>query len=601
MIHALDERTSDTTLLNTALASWVHALEMTAPIERGRAEIFAVALDRLAVRFGAARALETEDSSLSYLALSEAVHRYSRWGVAQNLRPGDVVGLLMGNCPDYLAIWLGLSRIGVIVSLLNTHLTGDLLRHSIAIVAPRLIIVESSLAAALASARPFKAETCWAVGGGPHGLPQLDTAVMNLPSEPLSSADRPLPTLNDRALYIYTSGTTGLPKAVIVTHRRIMQWTHWFAGMMNAGPSDRMYNCLPMYHGIGGVVAIGATLVGGGSVVLRKRFSATDFWHDIVKERCTLFQYIGELCRYLLKRPANPEETEHTLRLVCGNGLRPDIWDEFKSRFRIPRILEYYASTEGSFSLYNCEGKPGAIGRIPPFLSHRLPVALVKFNEESTLPLRTESGSCIRCQTNEIGEAIGQLRDADGPTGGFDGYADAQATEQKVLRDVFVRGDRWFRSGDLMRRDAQGFFYFIDRIGDTYRWRGENVSTSEVAAVVAACRGVNDAAVYGVPVPGADGRAGMAAIVIAQEFELGAFRRELLNRLPDYARPAFIRIVPTMNVTGTFKLRSTELAAEGYDPRGISDALYVDDRALGKYVRLDEKVFHALERGVLRL
>src|SRR5581483_7350034 len=244
---------------------------------------------------------------------------------------------------------------------------------------------------------------------------------------------------------------------------RVMQWSHWFAGLMDTRPADRMYDCLPLYHSVGGIVATGAVLVRGGTVVLREKFSASEFWQDLAQERCTLFQYIGELCRYLLAQPPDPNETQHALRLCCGNGLRPEVWERFQQRFQIPRILEYYAATEGSFSLYNCEGKPGAVGRIPPFLSHRMPVALVKFDDASGAPLRNDTGLCIRCAVNEVGEAIGQISGAHG--GRFEGYADTESSEKKVLRNVFTPGDAWYRTGDLMRKDAQGYFYFVDRVG----------------------------------------------------------------------------------------------------------------------------------------
>src|SRR6185312_15812830 len=258
------------------------------------------------------------------------------------------------------------------------------------------------------------------------------------------------------------------------SHHRLMQWSHWFAGLMGITPADRLYDCLPMYHSVGGVVATCATLVGGGAVVVRERFSASRFWQDVREERCTIFQYIGELCRYLTASPAGPgDEAVHSLRLACGNGLRGEVWKEFQSRFRIPQILEYYAATEGTFSLYNCEGRVGSIGRIPPFLSHRYPVALVRSDPASGAPVRDAEGRCIPCDPGEAGEAIGQIALCAGSPGArFEGYADAEATRRKVLRDVFQPGDAWYRTGDLMSRDAQGFYYFVDRIGDTFRWKG---------------------------------------------------------------------------------------------------------------------------------
>lgn len=585
------------------LKAWVRALELTAPIDRRAAPVFPVLIDALAERFGTAPALTDGQASLSYRELAQAVNRHARWALERGLAPGDVVCLLLPNCPDYLAIWLGLTRVGVVVALLNTNLSGEVLAHSINCVAPRYVIVAASMSLAVQSAREHVRGPVqfWVHGPGEGGgLPRFDLDVARLSGASLESDCR-APALEDRALYIYTSGTTGLPKAANVSHLRVMQWAHWFAGLMNTQPSDRMYNCLPLYHSVGGVVATGATLVGGGTVILRERFSASEFWEDVVEERCTLFQYIGELCRYLLLSPPRPQETRHLLRLCCGNGLRQDVWEAFQDRFRIPQILEYYAATEGSFSLYNCEGRPGAIGRIPPFLSHRMPVALVKFDPASGAPLRDAAGLCVRCAVDEAGEAIGEISAAGKHSGRFEGYADAEASEKKVLRDVFAAGDAWYRTGDLMRKDGQGFFYFVDRVGDTYRWKGENVSTGEVAAVVTACRGVTDAAVYGVTVPGAEGRAGMAALVVDSAFDLAAFRQHLLTRLPDYARPLFLRIVAGIEITGTFKLRKQELMLEGYDRAKIGDALYFDDRQQQAYVTLDEALYGRLQAGKLRL
>ena len=585
------------------LKAWVRALERTAPIERDRSLTLPVLIGRLAQRFGDAPALLSAASRLSYRELAAACHRYARWGLARGLARGDTVCLVMANCPDYLAIWLGLSGIGATVALINTNLRGELLAHSLNLVAPRYVIVGASLSEAVTAVRPLLVPgvECWLIGEGDEDLPRLDDASAKLSGEPLHASELTAPpALEDRALCIYTSGTTGLPKAANVSHYRLMQWSHWFAGLIDVQPEDRMYDCLPMYHSVGGVVATGATLVGGGAVVLRERFSASGFWKDVVAERCTLFQYIGELCRYLLASLPQEDESQHVLRLACGNGLRAEVWGEFQQRFRIPQILEYYAATEGNFSLYNCEGRPGAIGRIPPFLAHRLPVALVKFDLDAAAPVRNASARCVRCAPHEPGEAIGQILDAHGATR-FEGYTDAAASSKKILRDVFAPGDAWYRTGDLMRQDEQGFFYFVDRVGDTFRWKGENVSTTEVAGVIAGCPGVMDVAVYGVSVPGTEGRAGMAALVTGEGFDLAELRRALRERLPAYARPLFLRIVTAIELTGTFKLRKQELALEGYDPARVRDAVYVDDGGRNAYVRLDDELHERLQAGVLRL
>lgn len=586
--------------------AWVRALERTAAIERNPHRTLPAVIQELAERYESAPALVSPETALTYRALAQRANRYARWALAQGLEPGDVVCLLMENCPDYMAVWLGLSRVGVTVALLNVHLTGESLLHSIRIVAPRALIAGAGFSerllagpAAIAASLP-----CWTNGEGLAPLRHLEQALEGVSADPLTGRDRAAPSLADRALYIYTSGTTGLPKAAVVSHRRLMQWSHWFAGLMDITPADRLYDCLPMYHSVGGVVATGATLVGGGTVVVRDHFSASRFWRDIRTERCTIFQYIGELCRYLVNSPPGTEREAagHTLRLACGNGLRAEVWDTFQSRFGIPQVLEYYAATEGTFSLYNCEGKVGSIGRIPPFLAHRYPVALVRSDPASESPLRDVQGRCIRCEPGEAGEAIGRITQAESGAGAqFEGYADPEATSRKVLRDVFEPGDTWYRTGDLMRRDEQGFYYFVDRIGDTFRWKGENVSTTEVASAIASCSGITDVAVYGVPVPGTEGRAGMAAVVVSPEFDLDAFRREVFDKLPDYAHPVFVRIVPTLDVTGTFKLRKQELAAQGFDPSRMDDPLYFDSTVAGRYMPLDAGLHERILQGLERL
>ena len=586
-----------------AREAWIRALQRTAAIERDLNLTLPVLVLRLALEYGAAPALVSSAGSLSYGQLAARVNQYARWGLSQDLHAGDVAALLMPNCAEYVAAWLGLTHIGVTVALLNTHLAADGLVHSIRIVAPRLIIVGAELAPGLAAVRTRLASDLgiWGYGAGVHDFQPLEPALERCSGEALPAADYHAPTLDSTALYIYTSGTTGLPKAATVTHYRLMRWSQWFAGLMDTGPQDRMYNCLPLYHSVGGVVAIGALLAGGGAVVIRSRFSASDFWRDVRDERCTLFQYIGELCRYLVNTPRQEIETEHSLRIACGNGLRPEVWETFKTRFRIPRILEYYASTEGNFSLYNCEGQPGAIGRIPTFLAHRLPVALLRFDLDRAEPLRNGSGFCERSAVDEVGEAVGLIPDdARARAGRFEGYADPEASQRKVLRNVFKAGDAWYRTGDLMRRDAAGFYYFVDRVGETYRWKGENVSTAEVLSVLTAAPGVEEGAVFGVTVPGTDGRAGMAALVVTREFDLAVFRAAVAKHLPAYARPVFLRLMPALESTGTFKPRKHDLERLGFDPAQVSDPLYVDDPRAHAYVVLDAELFAAISSGGIR-
>ncbi len=577
-----------------ALNAWVRALDRTAPFGRGDGRPLPALVAEMATVHGDRPALIGDGETLTYAQLDARMAQYARWALQQGVAPGDVVCLMLPNCPDYVAVWLGITSVRGVVALVNPHLTGEALRHALAAVGPAHIVVGAELEAAVLAAGSGAA--IWSFGAGGVS-PRIDTLAAELSPDPPQA---PGPALGDLALYIYTSGTTGLPKAARVGHRRVAEWACWFAGMIDTQPDDRMYNCLPMYHSVGGVVAVGAMLVGGGSVLIRPKFSASRFWDDVAEHGCTLFQYIGELCRYLANSPPHPRERDHKLRLCCGNGLRGDVWQAFQARFAIPRILEFYAATEGNMSLYNCEGRPGAIGRVPPFLAHRFPVALVRCDPETGVLERDAAGLCVRCGRDEVGEALGRIGDSGAAEGRpFEGYTDAGASEKKIARDVQVPGDAWFRTGDLMRRDGSGFYYFVDRIGDTFRWKGENVATEEVAAVLAACPGVTEAVVYGVTVPGAEGRAGMAALTVEAGFDLAEFRRHG-QALPEYARPVFVRIGGSIAATTTFKQAKAVLAREGFDP-ALADAVYFDDRAAGAFVRVDADLYAGILGGAVRV
>ncbi len=569
----------------SASRAWLNALEMTAKIDLQPQRVFPRVIDMLAEVYGDAPALFSTPENFSHAQLAARARRYARWGLAQGIKKGDVVALLMPNRAEYLAIWLGVTRIGGIVALINTNLGGPALAHCLTIAGPKHIIVTEELAPSLADIPVVAHIWC-------HN-PAFMQSIADQPDAPFEAAEEADVTLSDAALMIYTSGTTGLPKAAYVSHHRVMMWTHWFAGLLNAQPDDRLYNCLPMYHSVGGVVASGAVLLKGGAVILREKFSARAFWDDVAESGATIFQYIGELCRYLLKSEAQPRS--HGLRLACGNGLSGEIWELFQQRFQIPRILEFYAATEGNFSLYNAEGKPGAIGRIPAFLRHRFGVELVRRDSHGE-PLRDAGGFCQRVSTGEAGEAIGRIA---GGAARFEGYSDETATAKKILRNVFEAGDAFVRTGDLMRQDAQGFFYFVDRLGDTFRWKGENVATTEVAAALSAYPGILAANVYDVAVTGADGKAGMAALETDARFDLAGLKAHLKSRLPDYARPIFLRLVKSLAITETFKQKKSDLAIDGFDPAKITDPLYAD---LGDgYVALDSALYERVSAGLVRL
>ena len=580
----------------------LRALKMTTPIAKHPTRVFPVVIDELADKYGDAPALVSDRESFSFRQLAERANRYARWARRENLAKGETVCLLMSNRPEYMAAWIGITGAGGVAALINTNLVGASLAHCIDIVEPKLIIVATELAETFATARPLlkTKPKIWSHGESAE-FPRLDRDIDSLPGDRLAASERVALTIEDHALYIYTSGTTGMPKAANINHYRVMLASHAFAGVMDTKPTDRMYNCLPMYHTAGGLVATGSVLLNGGSIAIREKFSAREFWDDVVRYDCTLFQYIGELCRYLVHSPPNANETRHRIRLACGNGLRPDLWAEFKTRFRIPKILEFYGATEGNVNIFNFEGKPGAVGRVPWFVAHRFPIAVVRFDVEHQQPVRNAEGFCERCAPDEPGEVIGKiLKDPSKPGNRFEGYAAAAQNENKILRDVFKKGDAWFRTGDLMRRDANGYFYFVDRVGDTFRWKGENVSTSEVAEAINAFPGVRDANVYGVTVTGRDGRAGMAAIVCDGACDLAALHAHLSAALPDYARPLFLRIQTELEVTTTFKQKKLDLVKDGFNPAATSDPIYFNDPRSRAFTRMDKTLYSWIEQGDVR-
>ena len=583
----------------SAAKLWLKAIGLTSRIEAEPRRLFADVVEGWAQHQPQRPALLSEGSNFTYAELAARINRYARWAMQIGVGPGVTVCLLMPNRPDYLACWLGITRVGGTVALINPRLVGLSLAHCIEVASADHVVLASECAEAFSTALSYlwRVPRVWSFGGCGLG-DDLETALGEQDPRTLAVSERRAVGIDDRALLIFTSGTTGLPKAANVSHRRILSWGGWFAGLTEASIDDRLYDCLPLHHSVGGVVAPCSMLRAGGSVVIAEKFSASGFWDAVERFDCTIFQYIGELCRYLLQAPA--PETGHRLRLAVGNGLGADIWERFAERFSIPRILEFYAATEGNFSLFNVEGKPGAIGRIPPLLAHRFPAAIVKVDAADGRPARGWDGLCIPCGVGEVGHAIGRIGTSESGGGAFKGYTDKAETDRKILRDVFVEGDAWFATGDLMRRDDQGYFHFVDRVGDTFRWKGENVATGEVNDAIRNCPGIVDAATYGVAVPNCDGRAGMAALVVEEGFDLAALAEHLGRRLPPYAIPLFVRLCRTLDTTETFKQQKLRLVREGFDPSRADDPVFLRHPADGLYRRLDAGVRARIADGGIK-
>ncbi|KZS18456.1 Bile acyl-CoA synthetase [Daphnia magna] len=525
-------------------------------------------------------------------------------------QPGETVALLLDNRPEYVAIWLGLAKAGLVTALLNHNLRDKPLLHCIQIADCKGVIFGSDFCDAFTGVRDqldssikqyaFDFKNNVSI---PASSINLDMKMEEASPGRLSGPQRA--NYGDKMLYIYTSGTTGLPKAAVIRHSRYIFAT--FGGFYACGlnKKDTIYVPMPLYHMSGGCMGAGMTLLFGCTAVMRKKFSVTNFWSDCTKHGCTVAQYIGETCRYLLAAPPRPEDKSHSVRLMFGNGLRPQIWEEFVDRFssstRKLLIAEFYGATEGNANIINFDGRVGAVGFVSMIAPSIYPVALIKVTEDTGEPIRGEDGLCIRCKPGEPGMFVGMIL-RNHPIRDFHGYADPNATKKKVAVDVFKRGDAAFLSGDILEMDELGYLFFKDRTGDTFRWRGENVSTSEVEAVISNVAALKDCCVYGVEVPGAEGRAGMAAILDPERtLDLKVLATGMSKVLPSYARPLFVRLVKVIDLTGTYKLRKVDYQKEGFDVDKIKDEVYFFDATSQSYVLFTSALYEQLKSGKIRV
>ena len=536
-------------------------------------------------------ALEMGDDRLTWRTLERLTSRIAHVLNGMGVRQGDVVALVGTNSPLYVALVLGCTRVGATTAMINSNLRGRPLSHALLVSKAHVVLVENSLAAAVAERDDLSELRVVTFGRG-----TLEGELEKAPAAPFPPA---LVSVDDDFIYIYTSGTTGLPKPCRISHGRALSAAAGFGPLMfDWRPSDKLYCVLPLYHANGFLIGIGGSLMARVPVALRATFSATHFWSDVKRYKATAMIYIGELCRYLVNTKEHPDEHGNTLRVAVGNGLRSDVWGPFQERFGIKDVREFYAATEAPGFLLNFSGKRGSVGRMP--FNGMGWMMLAKYDVEADDHVRDAQGFCVPCGPDEAGELLVKLGSIKTPATEFRGYTDAQATSKKVLRNVFEPGDEYFRSGDLLRRDELGFFYFVDRIGDTYRWRGENVSTAEVADVLAQAPDVAEATVVGVHVPNQEGACGLVAVVLdpGKKLDLVAFRKEA-EALPSYARPRFVRVLSALDVTGTFKVQKNQLKQDGADPTKVSDPLYVliDDA----YVPLTAERWAAVGRGEVRL
>jgi fatty-acyl-CoA synthase len=566
----------------------------------------ATEIEAVAEKHPDAQALISDDVTWTYGQLEEEANRFANLYLSKGLAMGDVIALDMVNRVEYVAAWLGAAKLGVTTALINTNLSGAQLSHCLEVAEPKLIVLGAERADAFATVRSDIGDVpVFSYGGPVEGAEALEPLLAEASTARPGNEHRKGVTTGGTNLFlIYTSGTTGLPKAAHFSHLRFLSVALAAGKGLKLGPGERQYVCLPLYHTAGGVMATGAALLTGAAAIVVPKFSASRFFPDLVRFEATSFQYIGELLRYLVNQDPVPEENAHKVTRCIGNGLRPEIWPEVEERFGIEKVIEFYGATEGNVAIVNLEGKQGSVGRLPGFVRKAMGIELVRYDVNADDVVRGPDGFCIRCEPGEAGEAVGRMpQKENATTGRFEGYSDKAATEKKILRDVFKKGDAYFRTGDLLSCDEEGYFYFIDRIGDTFRWKGENVATTEVAEVLSVVPGVDEVNVYGVEVPGADGRAGMASVVPSdgKSIDLDALFEATERDLAPYARPLFLRVQPEIEVTGTLKHRKVDLVKEGYDPSSIDEDLYFRDAEAGAYVPLTDEVYEQVSSGAKRL
>ncbi len=541
-------------------------------------------------------AIAFEESSVSWCELDERADAYARWLQVEGIARGDVVALVMDNRPEFLILFTALSRIGAVAALINTQLRGPALEHALAASCARLVISGSEhidqvlvAAAQLPAFVPDKQIVVQRDSGS------SESPLMRVIDEELLPASQGPPLreyhgrMSDVCCYVYTSGTTGLPKAAVIRNQRMLGGGYTFGHLMHRSRSgDLIYVALPLYHSSALFLGWGAALATGAAIGLRRRFSVSGFWHDVHRWNATSFLYIGEMCRFLMAAPEHPEERMHGLRAAVGNGMQRELWTAFQKRFRIPVVREFYGATEGNAPLLNVSGKPGMMGRM------QRGQAVVRCDPSTGEPTLDASGRCVRVDAGESGLLLGRIS----RTMKFDGYVDASATKKKVREGVFADGDRWFDTGDLVTVHQGNWLSFKDRVGDTFRWKGENVSTLEVSNAIACAEGVVEVTVFGVAIPGCEGRACMCALRTEAPPDLGTLTDHFERNLTRYQRPLFIRLLAEpLRTTGTFKQQTASYREEGFDPEVITDEIYVSIR--GEYAPYTPARHRALLDGSL--
>lgn len=567
-------------------------------------DCLAARLEQTVSRFPHHTAVIFEGRSLTWAEFNGLANQTAAALRDAGLRRGDTVSLFMENRIEFLTCLVAMNKLGITAALINTNLTGKPLIHCLTITQSRMCIFgaerSDEIAQVRSDSRLSAIEAYWFVPDtGKTSAPAWseDLAFQAAGRDIQNPVETGGNTLGDTALNIFTSGTTGLPKASIISNRRwLFTAALSYAGGLKCNQNDCIYLCLPLYHGTGLFLGVGAALATGACMFIRRKFSASQFLPEVREHGATCFVYIGELCRYLLNTPEANDDFRTPLTTMMGNGLRPDVWHQFKQRFGIQRIAEFYGSSEGNVGFVNLLNKDCTVG------TTTVPLALVKYDVEADEIVRDSQGKLITVAEGETGLLLGKITEATA----FEGYTSETETEKKILRNAFEEGDAWFNTGDLMRTVDVGFslgmkhYQFVDRVGDTYRWKSENVSTNEVGEILNGHPQIDFCNVYGVDVPHAEGKAGMAAIVLAPgvaALDLESLSAFVNAELPSYARPVFLRIQSELDTTGTFKMVKGDLRAQGYDLERMADPLYVMKPHSTAYEPLDAAYLAKIQAG----
>lgn len=523
------------------------------------------------------------DEKITYAELNRQANRYAHVALKLGVKRGEVGAVMIENRPAFFYAWLGLAKIGAIAALINTQAKDKALQHMLEVAGAKVLFLGAECAGlyhdagvAIPNMHTLIVDDGTLASNLPRGTESLTPHLADADDSNPPAALREGVIGEHPFWYVYTSGTTGLPKAAIISHMRWLGVGDGWKAMLGITESDVFYCFLPLFHGAAGMSLVSNAASAAAAIVLKRKFSASQFWPDVRQHKVTTLQYIGEVIRYLVNRPVEPDEKHHTLKRMTGAGMTRDVWTRFEERFGNVEIYEGWGATESNCNMINVDNVKGACGRLP--YKDRTNARLVRFDVEAEDYVRDANGHLVECEPGEVGELIGMVLKLEGiGAGRFEGYTDPVATEKKIMRNVFAEGDAWYRSGDLFTRDADDYYYFVDRIGDTFRWKSENVSTTEVAEVLSAYEPAELVNVYGVKVPAHEGRAGMASIQLkaGSAFDAKALYELCVEKLPHYAVPLFVRVSEQADITVTFKLRKVDLKKQGYDPEAFNDPLYV--------------------------